>query len=86
MTHRLVMREGDYKLIGIGDQEFGLPTKYELYNVATDPEESHNLASEKPELLKSMIDKAVEMHKRVNADRKKTREAIEAKKTSFGFE
>ncbi len=46
------IRSGDYKLI-----DFYQQNRVELYNLKTDPSESHNIKDENPEVTKQMMDK-----------------------------
>ncbi len=46
------LRDGDYKLVANYNQEI-----VELYNIAEDPNETKNLAAEKPELTKQLLAK-----------------------------
>lgn len=57
------IREGDYKLIDF----FGLQ-KQELYNLKTDLGEQNNLADQKPELVKELLEKLVTWRKKMGAD------------------
>jgi arylsulfatase A len=58
----LALRIGDWKVLSYANAkpqkhltyEKG-PGKYELYNLAQDPEEEHNLACQQPERLKEML-------------------------------
>ena len=54
------LREGDWKLVGKGAllrDGIRPKVKWELYNLAADPNEQHNLAAAEPERVKEMADK-----------------------------
>ncbi len=55
------IRKGAYKLIHFYESDY-----YELYNVEEDISESHDLAKEQPELLKSLIEDLSAERKRLN--------------------
>ncbi|GFE90026.1 N-acetylgalactosamine-6-sulfatase [Steroidobacter agaridevorans] len=52
------IRSGDWKLLARGDG-----TDAELYNLATDPSESSNVAKDNPEIAKSLTEKVVRWRK-----------------------
>ncbi|MFV0593413.1 MAG: sulfatase-like hydrolase/transferase [Draconibacterium sp.] len=66
----LAMREGDWKLLC--DYDGGRP---ELYNIVNDPGEEHNLASENPDIVNTMTQKATV----VGVDAQTRRQAITQK-------
>ncbi len=54
------MREGDWKLV-----RWGKENQWDLYNVSEDPTETHNLASDDPDRVKSMEQQFMEWKKRM---------------------
>jgi arylsulfatase A-like enzyme len=56
------IRQGDFKLL-----EFFEDNRLELYNLKTDPSQQQNLASEQPDLVKSMHDKLLAWRKETSA-------------------
>ncbi len=50
----VTVHRGDWKLIRWFETSVHFPEKYELYNLANDLSETHNLATEKPELVKEL--------------------------------
>ena len=57
--HNAAIRQGDWKLVGknILDHNGVKPGgRWELYNVARDPAEQHDLGEEKPELVKALAE------------------------------
>lgn len=52
--HRAALRKGDWKLVNMKRQRSR--TTWELYNLATDLEESNDLADKNPETLRSLIE------------------------------
>ncbi len=57
------LRYGDWKLIAFGQPQ---PTKVELFNMATDPSETKNLADSEPARVKELLDR---LEKMAQADR-----------------
>ena len=54
-TDMLGVRRGNWKLV----VKRGKPA---LYNLATDPHEDHDLAKERPEVVRLLVDKIYEEH------------------------
>lgn len=71
----IALRDGKWKLVAktLQDEEFD-PANLELYNMETDPVEMHDLAGEKPELVKAMYAQWLEWAKRINVFPLDTRE------------
>jgi len=57
--HRDALISGDFKLITLGDREF------ELYDLAGDPGETHDLAASRPDLVRSMYER-IELRREEN--------------------
>jgi arylsulfatase A-like enzyme len=64
------LREGNYKLICRADGAF------ELYDISTDPEESNNLASSRPELVRSMLAKLEAIREKIAGRRQENLAAV----------
>ncbi len=58
MGSKIAFRSGDWKLVG-GTRNW-LDRRWELYDLANDPSEEHDLALQRPEILESMIRKAAQ--------------------------
>ena len=62
------MRKGNYKLIEWFEKSSkGEPGAFELYNLASDPKESRNLATSHPKLLKEMKGQLIKWRSSVGA-------------------
>jgi arylsulfatase A len=73
------IREGDYVLLGCHDRRFTPPDEFRLYNVVQDPEQQNELSHREHRRFETMKSKLIAMYRRVNADRKRTEAAIQAR-------
>lgn len=65
--HNAALRDGDLKLVGkniVGRDGLRPNVKWELYDLATDPVEQHNLAGEKTEMVEKLSQKFLEEARR----------------------
>lgn len=71
----IALRDGKWKMVAktLQDEEFD-PAGLELYNMETDPVEMHDLAAEKPELVKEMYAQWMEWAHRIKVFPLDTRE------------
>jgi arylsulfatase A len=73
----VAIRRGRYKLHGYCEGPmYGMPQRYELYDVVSDQQELLNIADKEPHLLRSMVAELERMHRDVLADRQRTEDEI----------
>jgi arylsulfatase A len=76
----VAIRRDQYALRGFKTANpYGVPERYELYDVVADPEEKRELSKVKPEVLKRMIGELEAMHHSVMADRSRREKEIQAR-------
>ena len=65
--HNAAIRQGDWKLVGqriLARDGLRPDAAWELYHLATDPTEQHNLVAEKPEIAKTLSERFLEEARR----------------------
>jgi arylsulfatase A len=72
---KVALRDGDWKLLAHADLK-----TFELYHLADDPAEKHDLAAQKPDLCRALAAKLLKLHADVQAERPTWPEAPSKKK------
>ena len=75
----VAIRRGKYVLRGVSEQEYAPPTRFQLFDVTTDPEALHDISGENPRIVEHLREQLLSMHGSVDRDRRATVRFIESR-------
>jgi len=73
---RVSIRSGDYVLMGLSDEPYSKPTRFELYDITQDVEQENDISKSNPEIAEKLRKRMLEMYDEVNNDRLKMERII----------
>ena len=83
---RVTIREGNYVMIGIGDEQYEAPDQFQLYDIKKDEEQRYDISAKYPEVTERLKTKLLAMHQEISIDRIKTVNAIKNMEATIDFQ